>query len=148
MKKIILPGQKNASFKEATKLSGNVTSVVLKKKRSKKYLDLFISMDHGKLNSTGGMEELMKVIEEEFGTAGLQSLPLAIIAKCYLGAPYEVHTLDLGAQMIIHHYKRSEPLPTYIEKARSLALHHAYSIVEVYTDQLIVINDDGSAIKL
>jgi hypothetical protein len=105
-------------------------------------------MDHGTLSRTGGMEELMKVIEEEFGTAGLQSLPLAIIAKCYLGAPYEVHTLDLGAQIIIHHYKRSEPLPAYIEKARSLALHHAYSIVEVYTDQLIVINDDGSATKL
>lgn len=148
MKKIILPGQKTASLKKPARLSGSVAPAVLKKKRSKEYLDLFVSMDHETLSKTGAMEELMKVIEEEFGTAGLQSLPLAIVAKCYLGAPYEVHTLDLGAQMIIHHYRRNEPLPAHIERARALALHHAYSIVEVYTDQLIVINEDGSATKL
>lgn len=51
------------------------------------------------------MDELMKAIQEEFGTAELTSLPLGIVSKCFLGHPYEVHTLDLSGSQIIKHYK-------------------------------------------
>lgn len=148
MKKVILPGQKVLPLKEATSITHKSAMPVTSKNRSREYINLFTSLDHSSLSETGGMESLMAGIREEFGTAELQSLPQAIVAKCYLGNPYEVHTLDLGGQMIIHHYKKSESLPGHIEKARSLALHHAYSLVEVYTDKLIVVNEDGSTIKL
>jgi hypothetical protein len=34
------------------------------------------------------------------------------------------------------------------EQARALAKHNAYVMVEVYTDKLILIREDGSASKL
>jgi hypothetical protein len=34
------------------------------------------------------------------------------------------------------------------ERARSLAKHNAYAVVEVYKDKVILIRPDGSAVKL
>lgn len=114
------------------------------KKRSKKYLDLITGLDARALTETGGMEKLLTAIQEEFGTADIASLPLGIVGKCFLGHPYEVHTLDFGLTQIIKHYKIGETMPGDFEKARSLAIHNAYLFVEVYTDKLILIRGDGS----
>jgi len=106
------------------------------KKRSKKYVETFSKLDAKTLTETRGM------------TAELTSLPLGIVSKCFLGDPFEVHTLDLGKAQIIHHYKRSEPMPAEFEKARNLAMHNAYAFIEVYTDKLVMIREDGTAAKL
>ena len=63
----------------------------------------------------------------------IASIPIGIVAQCFLGAPYEVHTINITGG-IIAHYKRGEPLPEGMEGARSLAAHGGYEFVEVYSD--------------
>ncbi len=118
------------------------------KKRSKKYMDLISKLDAKTLIDTKGMAELIKSIQEEFGTAELSNLPLGILSKCFLGHPYEVHTLDLSGSQIIKHYKISETMDAEFEKARSIAKHNAYAMVEIYKDKIILIREDGTASKL
>ncbi|MCD0467789.1 hypothetical protein [Flavobacterium sp. ENC] len=128
--------------------TGFISDRDILKKRSKKYLDLIAGLDSKTLTDTKGMEELMKAIQEEFGTAELASLPLGIVSKCFLGHPYEVHTLDLSGSQIIKHYKTTESMETEFEKARGVARHNAYAMVEIYKDKIILIREDGTATKL
>lgn len=118
------------------------------KKRSQQYMDLIKGIDTELMTETRGKEALLDKIHDEFGTAELANLPLGILAKCFLGHPHEVHTLDLSAHCIIRHYKIGEPLPGHFEKARTLAKHNAYAFVEVFKDKLILIREDGTAAKL
>lgn len=118
------------------------------KKRSTKYVKLFSSLDTKSLTDVQGWNQLMDAVKEEFGIAELTSLPLGIVGKCFLGEPYEVHILDLSGSQIIKHYKIAEAMPTDFEKARALAMHNSYAFIEVYTDKLILIRQDGSATKL
>jgi hypothetical protein len=134
--------------KKQTAATGFVSDRDILKKRSKKYLDLIAGLDAKTLTDTKGMDELMKAIHEEFGTAELASLPIGIVSKCFLGHPYEVHTLDLSGSQIIHHYKVNETMDAGFEKARNVALHNAYALVEVYNDKLVLIREDGTATKL
>ena len=128
--------------------TGFISDRDILKKRSKRYLDTISKLDAKTLTDTKGMEELMNAIQEEFGTADIASLPLGIVAKCFLGHPHEVHTLDLSGSQIIKHYKIGEALPDDFEKARTLAKHNAYAFVEVYRDKIILIREDGTASKL
>jgi hypothetical protein len=128
--------------------TGFISDRDILKKRSKKYLDLIAGLDSKTLSDTKGMNQLIKAIQEEFGTVELVSLPLGIIAKCFLGHPYEVHTLDLSGSQIIKHYKSSETMEPDFEKARAVAQHNAYAMVEVYKDKIILIREDGTATKL
>jgi len=134
--------------KNPTVATGFTSDRDVLKKRSKKYLDLIAGLDATTLTHTKGMEELMQAIQEELGTAALAGLPLGIVAKCFLGHPYEVHTLDLSGSQIIRHYKTNETMEAGFEKARAIARHNAYALVEVYTDKMILIRDDGSATQL
>ncbi|HRE64637.1 MAG TPA: hypothetical protein PKU77_12650 [Ferruginibacter sp.] len=128
--------------------TGFISDREILQKRSKRYLDLIAGLDAKTLTDTKGIEELMNAIQEEFGTTDIASLPLGIVAKCFLGHPHEVHTLDLSGSQIIKHYKIGEPLPDDFEKARTLAKHNAYAFVEVYRDKVILIREDGTASKL
>jgi len=128
--------------------TGFISDRDLLKKRSGKYLDLIAGLDAKTLTDTKGMDELINAIQEEFGTAELSSLPLGIVSKCFLGHPYEVHTLDLSGSQIIKHYKINETMGADFEKARTVAKHNAYSLVEVYKDKIILIREDGTATKL
>ena len=134
--------------KKSTITTGFISDRDILTKRSKKYMDLIAGLDAKTLTETKGMEELMNCIQEEFGTAELASLPLGIVSKCFLGHPYEVHTLDLIGNQIIKHYKSNEIMEGDFEKARTVAMHNAYAMVEVYTDKMILIREDGTASKL
>ncbi|MDH2205895.1 MULTISPECIES: hypothetical protein [Empedobacter] len=134
--------------KKSTITAGFISDRDILRKRSKKYMDLIAGLDAKTLTETKGMEELMNCIQEEFGTAELASLPLGIVSKCFLGHPYEVHTLDLIGNQIIKHYKSNEIMEGDFEKARTVAMHNAYAMVEVYTDKMILIREDGTASKL
>lgn len=149
MRKIIQPHHLNSGTSTRPHLAtGFVSDRDLLKKRSQQYLRLIAGLDAHTLTDTQGMEALVQAIQEEFGTAALASLPLGIVAKCFLGHPYEVHTLDLSGSHIIHHYKTSETMEAHFEKARVLAQHNAYAMVEVYTDKLILVREDGTATRL
>ncbi|KOP37953.1 hypothetical protein AKO67_12485 [Flavobacterium sp. VMW] len=138
----------NFSTDKQTITNGFISDRDLLKKRSKKYLDLIAGLDAKTLTETKGMDELIKAIQEEFGTAELSNLPLGILSKCFLGHPYEVHTLDLSGSQIIKHYKITETMEAEFEKARSVAKHNAYAMVEIYKDKIILIREDGTATKL
>jgi hypothetical protein len=151
MARIILQNENfnpDISKNESLSNNGFISDRELLKKRSKRYVDMFSKLDATALTDTKGIQQLMKAIQEEFGTAELANLPLGIVAKCFLGCPYEVHTLDLIGHQIVRHYKVDEPLPDDFEKARALAKHTAYAFVEVYRDKLILLREDGTATKL
>jgi hypothetical protein len=112
--------------------------------RSSGYLGAVRKLDAG----TGSRIDVSDVVEyvmSEFGPS--TSVPLGLVATCFLGAPYEVHVLDL-AGVIVEHYKAGQTLPDPFEAARALAQHSAYLVVEVYSDRLVCIHSDGSATEV
>jgi len=128
--------------------AGFISDRDILKRRSKNYLDLISKLDAKTLTETQGMSALMDAIKEEFGTADVANLLLGIVAKCFLGHPYEVHILDLSRSQIIKHYKIAEVMDADFERARILAKHNAYAFVEVYKDKLVLIYEDGTTTKL
>jgi hypothetical protein len=150
MKKILFNTETSLNQFET---SNTVKSVVKRdseflKKRSKSYIDLIKKIDSKTVSNTAGMNELLEEISREFGTADLSSLPIGIVSKCFLGHPYDVHIIDLSGTSIINHYKINEKMPSSFERARTLAIHNSYAMVEVYKDRLILIREDGTAIKV
>ncbi|WP_433863032.1 hypothetical protein [Sphingobacterium thalpophilum] len=149
MARIIL--QNTNTNLETDKIKSYSTGIIsdreLLKKRSTRYVEMMSGLDAKTLTDTKGIAGLLQAIQEEFGTADIANLPLGVLAKCFLGNPYEVHTLDLVGNQIVKHYKLNETLPDSFEKARALAKHNAYAFVEIYRDKLILIREDGSATK-
>lgn len=115
---------------------------LLRRKRSKRYIEALQRLDSGgALADPDANEALREAIEAEFPQA--EAAPLGWVAKCYLGIPYEVHTLDpLGA--IAQHYRWGEALPPQLERARALAGSGRYLVIEVHSDKLIAVAEDGA----
>jgi len=114
--------------------------------RSRPYVEALSRLDTGTPGADleKAVADLVEQIRGELGEIEL-NLPkqlVGIVARCYLGDPYEVHTLDL-THRIVHHYRSSEPLPGLLEQARGLALHPAYAFVEVYENLLVAIRRGG-----
>jgi hypothetical protein len=100
------------------------------------------------LDAQGGRVSLDDFIADLRAELSLQaSMPLGIVATCFLGHPYEVHTLD-PAGGIIQHYQTGEPLPGPLSNARTLAAHPAYEFVEVYPDRLLCVRGDGNVTEV
>jgi len=126
-----------------SKLSHQAVQALLRQKRSKKYMDVVTQLDAGgHLGGKQSIDSLMEAIREELPDITVDALPLGIVSKCYLGPPYEVHTLDLSGS-IIHHYKVGEGLPHLMERARTLAVHPIYAFIEVYSTKLIAVSANG-----
>ncbi|MHC5227980.1 hypothetical protein ACYSNW_06820 [Enterococcus sp. LJL99] len=116
----------------------------LRKKRSTEYLNLIGELDvQGVTDNKQKMDQIIDIVHQEFPEIELGGMLLGFISKCYLGEPYEVHTISYNLQ-IINHYKSGEPLPDGMEKARSLAAFGNYRFIEVYTDCCRAVADDGS----
>ncbi|WP_206885561.1 hypothetical protein [Alicyclobacillus mali (ex Roth et al. 2021)] len=112
-------------------------------RRSTEYVRALSELDLGPgVNLAEVVQSIIEKIRAELPDIELSRLPSGIVAKCYLGAPYEVHTLDLSGN-IIRHYKTFEPLPEHLEVARSLALHPKYAFIEVYADALRAVMKSG-----
>lgn len=117
---------------------------LLRKSRSKEYMDAIHQLDAGgHVHNKKEVNEIINTIKSEFPDVDINGILLGFVAKCYLGAPYEAHTLDLVGE-IIEHYKRGEPLPGGLDKAKSIALHGGYDFIEVYTDCCRAISSNGS----
>jgi hypothetical protein len=112
----------------------------LREKRSNRYLETLRSLDAGHLAvDSKEYQSLIAAIHEELPDPDAL---LGLVAKCYLGDPYEVHTLDASLD-IIEHYPPNKPLPPCLECARSLAAHKDYVCVEVYVGKMVAIGFDG-----
>lgn len=117
---------------------------LLRKTRSKEYMDALHKLDAGgHVQNSKQVEDILRAIREEFPELELEDLLLGYVSVCYLGRPYEVHTLDMSGQ-IIEHYKAGQLLPNGMEKARGLALRGGYDFIEVYVDCCRCIGTDGT----
>lgn len=117
---------------------------LLRKKRSRAYMDALHSLDAGgHVHNQEKVNRIINVIRDEFPEVELHGIFLGFVSVCYLGRPYEVHTLDFSGQ-IIQHFKTGETLPNGMEKARGIALRGGYEFIEVYTDCCRAVSADGS----
>lgn len=116
----------------------------LREKRSNKYMEIMKQLDiSGCHMDQQKYQEFIDAINQEFSDIDLENQLLGIVAKCYLGQPYEVHTLDLTGNIVVH-YKKNEDMPGLLNRARSLALHGGYDFIEVYIDCLRAVKSDGT----
>lgn len=107
---------------------------ILNRKRSDGFMKFMTSLDAGGHVSTANtVKQIIDALHAELPEIDLVDLPIGFVARCYLGAPYEVHTLDITGG-IIQHYEVFQSLPSDLEKARSLSLHPQYAFIEVYQD--------------
>jgi hypothetical protein len=103
-------------------------------------------MDSSGHVATADLAKIVDDVRREFDETNSAS-PFGIVSRCYLGAPYEVHTLALDGS-IIDHYEVGKALPGGLERARSLAVSVAYAAIEVYPDRLVCVRVDGSVVAL
>lgn len=116
---------------------------MLRKNRSKEYMEALHKLDAGgHTHNQKNVDEIIRVIREEFPEIELAGVLLGYVAVCYLGKPYEVHTLDMAGG-IVEHYKAGQTLPDGLEKARGIALRGGYEFVEVYADCCRVVSSTG-----
>lgn len=107
---------------------------LLRKPRSKEYMDAIRKLDAGgHAHNHNQLEEIIDTIKGEFSELEIVGVMIGIVSTCYLGHPYEVHTLDITGK-IIKHYEIGVSLPHGLEKARSLAIRGGYEFIEVYSD--------------
>ncbi len=115
----------------------------LRSKRSNTLVDAMTKLDvSGVAADKKNVQKLIDQIASEFPELAAEQLPLGIVSKCYLGNPFEVHSLDARLE-IIKHYKRGEVIPNGMEKARRLAMHPSYAYIEVYTNMICAVSKFG-----
>jgi hypothetical protein len=150
-RKLLTPGTSGAktilSLKETSRQSTNVSpehaDARLRLKRSASYMQALQRLDAGgHTHNRQAVDALVAAISEEFPDVTIDQQPLGIVSKCYLGAPYEVHTLDRAGN-IIQHFKSFESLPPLLAKGRALAMHGQYAFVEIYLDKVIAVTSGG-----
>jgi hypothetical protein len=114
--------------------------------RSENYLRALRKLDVSGNLSAVEIDEFVDGVRREFAEK-YHTIPFGIVAECFLGEPFEVHTLALDGS-IIEHYRRGQTLPAPLERARALAVSPAYLAVEVYPDRLVCVRADGSVVLL
>jgi len=148
------PGGNGGSFLPAT--AANATAAFafanpkarLAARRSAAYMSAFAQLDAGgHLLDDKAKAAIRAAIRAEFPEVSAVDLPLGIVARCHLGHPYEVHTLDCALD-IVEHYKIGQALPGGMERARTLARHPSYVFVEVYLRQVRAVSADGTVTTL
>jgi len=115
-------------------------------RRSENYLRAVRALDASGSLSAVEIDEFVDGVRREFAEK-YHTIPFGIVAECFLGEPFEVHTLALDGS-IIEHYRRGQALPGALERARALAVSPAYLAVEVYPDRLVCVRADGSVVLL
>jgi hypothetical protein len=133
--------QQSQKLKEIDKMK---LDRILRQPRSKKYMEALHKLDAGgHVHNRNQVDEIINTIKNEFPEVELSGILLGYVAICYLGKPYEVHTLDITGG-IIEHYKAGQTLPNGMEKARSIAMRGGYDFIEVYSDCCRAISSTGA----
>lgn len=139
----ILSAVNQTNKQSAQKMDKMVLDRLLRKKRSKEYMEALHNLDAGgHVHNHDKVNEIIDAISNEFPEVEIKGILLGFVSICYLGAPYEVHTLDATGN-IIQHFKVGEPLPGGLEKARSIALRGGYEFIEVYEDCCRCVSSNG-----
>ena len=129
-----------------TTLSGAALQARLRQKRSSAYIEAMTRLDAGShlqgAHAAHATQDLLAAIRQELPDVSIDALPVGIVSKCHLGAPYEVHTLTCAGN-IIQHFKTGQSLPQPMERARALAQHESYAFIEVYPTRLITVSASG-----
>jgi hypothetical protein len=126
------------------RLSAHALAVRLRQPRSKAYVEAMTRLDAGgHCCSRDAIDALVRQINQEMPEIVIESQPIGILAQCYLGSPYEVHTLDRVGQ-IVTHYKAGESISPLFDRGRALALHPAYAFVEIYLDKIVPVDATGT----
>jgi hypothetical protein len=150
VRRLLTPDTKGAEVTRSLKPSNGAVMLTqaqvdarLRTKRSTTYVEALQKLDAGgHTHNRHAVDGLIAAISDEFPGITSDQLPIGIVSKCYLGAPYEVHTLDRAGN-IIQHYKNFESLPPLLARGRALATHGQYAFVEVYTDKVIAVTSSG-----
>lgn len=117
---------------------------LLRKTRSKEYMEAMSKLDSGgHVHNQKKVNEIINAIRSEFPEVELTGILLGCVSMCYLGVPYEVHTIDIGGH-IIDHYVSGQKLPNGLERARTLAMRGGYEFIEVYNDCCRAISSSGA----
>lgn len=117
---------------------------ILRKKRSDRYMKAIQNLDAGgHVMNQKQVDDFIRTIQEEFPELEIDGILLGIIAPCFLGKPFEVHTLDMKSS-IVEHYERGKELPGGLEKARGIDIRGGYAFIEVYLDCCRAVSRDGT----
>lgn len=140
---VVSPLASSTQSRTTVELTGMALDKKLREKRSSAYCEIVSQLDvaHAQLGRQQ-VDQLINQLIIEFPDLQPYQFPIGIVSKCYLGDPYEVHTLDVRLE-IVEHYKKQQSLPTMLEKGRALACHSAYRFVEVYSDSLCAVDQYG-----
>ncbi len=114
--------------------------------RSARYLTAIGRLDASATLRPVELAEVVDALHREFADKWA-AVPLGFVGRCYLGAPFEAHTLTVDGQ-IIEHYQRGQALPGPLEQARSLVRTEHYLVIEVYSDRLVCVRGDGSVVTV
>lgn len=124
---------------QLTNLDGN---------RSPEFVETISRIDVDGLELSAAAQKAVRdAIRTEFGRIPAPDRPIAILARCYLGHPYEVHLVSF-ADAAVDHFKIGRPLHLSVKRARQLARHSAYAFIEVYERQLRAVARDGAVTTL
>ncbi|BCS31429.1 hypothetical protein TBR22_A06300 [Luteitalea sp. TBR-22] len=116
----------------------------LRQQRTGPYLEALRKLDAGThVSDRAALTQLIAEISAEFPELTIEQRPVGILGRCYLGDPYDVHTLDVSLA-IIEHFERAKALPALFERARALARHPSYAFIEVYAERLCAVAADGT----
>jgi hypothetical protein len=141
--------QQNGILSRSRRATNNTVSTggrLKSGRRSENYLRAVRALDASGSLSAVKTDEFVDGVRREFAEK-YHTIPFGIVAECFLGEPFEVHTLALDGA-IIEHYRRGQALPSALERARALAVSPAYLAVEVYPDRLVCVRADGSVVLL
>lgn len=146
MKNILSATNTQEKEQEQTKINQMKLDRILRKKRSKEYMDAIQKLDAGgHVHNQDKVNDIINAITKEFPEVemDLQGIMLGIVSICYLGDPYEVHSLDMTGR-IIEHFKTGQALPNGMEKARTIAMRGGYAFIEVYENCCRAVSSNGT----
>ncbi len=134
--------------KSRTQLNEMQIQRILNRKRSPQYMEAMQRLDAGgHMHNQHQVQALIDVIREEMPEIEIEMGPIGIVSKCYLGDPYEVHSLDVMGN-IIEHYETWRTMPSGMEKARRLAASGMYSFIEIYHHEMRAVSANGNVAVL
>lgn len=123
---------------------------LLRLTRSEEYLEKCNALDvNGCELSKASIQVIVDDIKNSFEKLEIpvEEFPTSLIAKCYLGADFEVHKLDLQGNILLH-YRANQKMDEKCEKARNIAQNPNYKVIEIYDSCLRAIDKKGRVSKI
>lgn len=148
-RKVILNSAPSPVASQVQNVSGNVAGFVSAtelSRRRRQARDPGLLEAVKRLDAEPSREAQLKILnwlQQEYDARGGGPL-IGLFSRCYLGAPYVDHMLNLLGQICEHYSMNESPQGPYVG-ARALARNLAYAYVEVYADGAVIpVRIDGT----